>query len=66
MKVLLDEGVPRGLKRFLATHDCRTVSELGLGGTKNGELLRLAEENGFDVFLTLDQGLTYQQNLSKS
>ena|ERR1035438_4469293 len=64
MKVLLDECIPRKFKNSLAGHDCSTVPEVGLAGKKNGELLSLAEQNGFDVFLTLDKGLQYQQNLA--
>ncbi len=44
-------------------HDCHTVPEEGLAGKKNGELLTLAEQSGFEVFLTLDRGLEYEQNL---
>ncbi|MGA9978357.1 MAG: DUF5615 family PIN-like protein [Candidatus Sulfotelmatobacter sp.] len=63
MKVLLDECVPRKFKNSLFGHDCRTVPEEGLAGKKNGELLALAEQSGFQVFLTLDRGIEYQQNL---
>jgi hypothetical protein len=63
MKVLLDECVPRKLRDLLPGHDCSTVPEEGLAGKKNGELLLLAEKSGFEVFLTLDRGLEYQQNL---
>lgn len=62
MRVLIDECLPRELKRFLAEHDCSTVQEMGWSGRKNGELLSLAEGT-FDIFLTIDQGLTHQQNL---
>jgi len=44
-------------------HECRTVSEAGWAGKRNGELLKLAEDS-YDVFLTLDKGIKYQQNLS--
>lgn len=64
MRVLLDECIPRKLRAHLVGHECRTVPEAGWAGKKNGELLRLAEEGGFDVFLTLDKGVQYQQNLS--
>jgi hypothetical protein len=64
MKVLLDECVPRKLKSALASHDCQTVPGAGLAGKKNGVLLTLAEGAGFDVFLTMDKGLQYQQNLA--
>ncbi len=63
MRVLLDECVPRKLKNFLAPHECQTVPEAGLAGRKNGELLSLAEQAGFEVFVTLDQGFEYEQNL---
>jgi hypothetical protein len=63
MKLLLDECVPRKLKENLPGHDCRSVSDEGWVGKKNGELLALAEEFGFRVFFTLDRGLEYQQNL---
>jgi len=63
MKVLLDECVPKKLGRHLAGHDCHTVPELGLAGKKNGELLSIAEARGFEVFVSLDQGFEYQQNL---
>lgn len=62
MKVLLDECVPRKLKRELTEHETLTVTERGWSGIKNGQLLALAESE-FDVFLTVDQNLKYQQNL---
>jgi hypothetical protein len=64
MKVLLDECVPRKLRRELASHEVRTVTESGWSGLKNGELLTLAEAE-FDVFLTVDQNLMFQQNLQR-
>src|SRR5277367_938988 len=63
MKVLLDECVPRRFKRSLVGHDCQTVPEAGFAGKKNGELRSLAEASGFEVFLTVDHGIPYQQNL---
>ena len=65
MKVLLDECVPRRFKDSLVGYECSTVPEVGLAGKKNGELLSLAEQNGFEVFLTLDKGVQYQQNLAR-
>jgi predicted nuclease of predicted toxin-antitoxin system len=62
MKVLLDECVPRKLRRELTEHDVLTVTEHGWSGIENGNLLALAEAE-FDVFLTVDQNLKYQQNL---
>jgi predicted nuclease of predicted toxin-antitoxin system len=63
MKLLLDECLPRKLKDSLLGHDCHTVPEEGWAGKKNGELLSLAETRGFQIFLSLDRGLVYQQNL---
>ena len=63
MKVLLDESLPRALRRELESHDVVTVPELGWAGKDNGELLQLASAE-FDVFVTADQGLQYQQNLA--
>jgi hypothetical protein len=63
MKLLLAECLPRKLKNHLPGHECCTVPEAGWAGRKNGELLLLAEKSGFEIFLTLDQGVEYQQNL---
>ncbi len=63
MKILLDESVPRLLKLRLSHLDISTVQEVGWAGVRNGELLRRAEEH-FNVFVTADQNLQYQQNLS--
>ena len=62
MKVLLDECVPRKLKREIANHEVVTVTEQGWSGIQNGELLNLAATK-FDVFLTVDQNLSFQQNI---
>ena len=64
MKVLLDECIPRKFKNALPDHECQTVPEAGFAGQKNGVLLSLAEAAGFDLFLTMDKGLQYQQNLA--
>lgn len=63
MRVLIDECLPRPLKSRLAGHDYRTVQEMGWDGVKNGQLLLLAEQE-FEVFLTGDKNLRYQQNLA--
>jgi predicted nuclease of predicted toxin-antitoxin system len=63
MRILLDECVPRKLKNSFVEHDCRTVPEAGLAGKKNGELLSLAERLNFDVLITMDKGIEYEQNL---
>lgn len=62
MKILLDECLPRKLRRDLLGHEVATVPEMGWASIKNGRLLRLAEGT-FDVFLTVDQNMEYQQNL---
>jgi len=64
MKVLIDECIPRKLKNSFPEHHCLTAPEAGLSGQKNGRLLSLAEDAGFDLFLTMDKSLQYQQNLS--
>jgi predicted nuclease of predicted toxin-antitoxin system len=63
MKVLIDECLPRRLKNHLTDHDCRTVPEAGLSGKRNGELLSLAEQQKYEIFVTMDKGVEYQQNL---
>ena len=62
MKVLLDECVPRKLKREIANDEVVTVTEQGWSGVENGELLKLAATE-FDIFLTVDQNLSFQQDL---
>ncbi|GJL61359.1 MAG: hypothetical protein NPIRA04_00130 [Nitrospirales bacterium] len=63
MRVLLDECLPRALKHELLEHEVSMVIEMGWAGIKNGALLEQAVVH-FDVFLTADQNLQYQQNLS--
>jgi predicted nuclease of predicted toxin-antitoxin system len=65
MKILLDECVTKKLKAHLKEFEVFTVTELGWSGVKNGKLLTLSVENDFDVLLTIDKNLIYQQNLSK-
>lgn len=64
MKILLDECLPRKLKASFVGHECQTAPEAGLAGKKNGELLLRAEDQGFEVFLTADKGIEYEQNLA--
>ena len=61
MRVLLDECVPKRLRRELPDHVVRTVVEEGWSGIKNGQLLQLAASH-FDCFLTVDRNLQFQQN----
>ena len=64
MKLLLDECIDRRFARELPGHFVKTVPQMGWATIKNGELLALAE-NEFDVFITVDRNLPFQQNLSK-
>jgi len=63
MRLLLDECLPKPLRRHLAGHEVTTVPEAGFAGVKNGALLRRMSGQ-FDVFVTVDANLKYQQNLS--
>ena len=66
MRVLLDEQLPRQLAQELLGHEVRAVQQQRWTGLGNGELLRRAAEAGFEVFLTADQSLEFQQNLVRS
>lgn len=63
MRILLDECVPRPVRRELPGYDVRTAADMGWAGKTNGELIALVASEGFDVFLTVDQNLRFQQNL---
>ncbi len=64
MKILLDESLPLKLSEYFgAEHTVLSVHDMGWLGKKNGELLRLITENNFEVFVTADRNLPYQQNL---
>jgi len=63
VKILLDECVPWPMHRLLAGHECCTAQQAGWGGVENGQLLKLAESR-FDLFITSDQNMRYQQNLA--
>ena len=60
MKILLDECVDRRLATEIYGHDVNTVPQMGWAGIKNGDLLALAE-NSFDLFVTVDRNLSFQQ-----
>ncbi len=64
MRILLDESLPKELQSELPGHEVRTVQQAGWSSHKNGELLTRSVSQ-FDVFLTADQNLRFQQNLSK-
>jgi hypothetical protein len=63
VRVLLDECLPKRLKRELVGHDARTAPEMGWASKRNGELLALAVGH-FEIFITADRNLSYQQDLS--
>ena len=66
MKILLDESLPRKLKTDFGTaHEVYTVRDKGWLGQKNGALLKLMVEDGFDILVTVDRNLPYQQNLER-
>lgn len=64
MRILLDECIDQRLRLSFAGHDCQTAGYAKLAGLKNGVLLAAAESAGFDVLITTDQEIPYQQNLS--
>ena len=63
MLVLFDQGTPVGIRDSLLEHTVRTAAEQGWSTLLNGQLLRAAEQAGFDVLLTTDTSLQFQQNL---
>lgn len=66
MKILLDESLPRKLRYdFGNEHEVWTVRDKGWLGRKNGELLQLMLSDGFEIFVTIDRNLPYQQNTSR-
>jgi aryl-alcohol dehydrogenase-like predicted oxidoreductase len=62
MRILIDECIDERFRNSLPEHDCQTARYAGLAGLKNGDLLTAAETAKFDVLLTMDQGIEYQQN----
>lgn len=64
MRVLFDQGTPLPLRKHLTAHQVSTAFELNWSALKNGELIAKAEESGFEVLVTTDQNLKYQQNLT--
>jgi hypothetical protein len=63
VKILLDECIDWRLSRDLVDHEVKTAHQMGWAGIENGELLALAERS-FEVFVTVDRNLSYQQNLT--
>ena len=64
MLILFDHGTPRGIAQFLPGHTVTRAREHGWDTLTNGDLLAEAERAGFDVFLTADKNIQYQQNLA--
>lgn len=64
MRILIDECIDERFRNSLVGHDCQTARYAGLAGLKNGDLLKAAETAKFEVFLTVDQGIEYQQSLA--
>jgi len=65
MKILLDECIDQKLRFLFIGHDCQTAAYAKLAGLKNGVLLTAAESAGFDLMITTDQAIPYQQNLDR-
>jgi predicted nuclease of predicted toxin-antitoxin system len=65
MKLLIDENLPKRIKLDFPNHEIFTVWEMGWNSKKNGELLNMMLNEGFDALLTFDKNLQYQQNFSK-
>ena len=63
MLILLDENLPHRLRLLISGHDVRTVDFQGWKALSNGALLNAAEQAGFDIIITADQGIRYEQNL---
>ncbi|MEQ1606728.1 MAG: DUF5615 family PIN-like protein [Pyrinomonadaceae bacterium] len=64
MKILLDHNLDRRLKRYFQDHEVLTTQENGWADVLNGELLRLAESNGFEIMITADSNIKAQQNMN--
>ncbi len=65
MKVLLDECLPIDFRHHLPGHEVHTAEWAGLKGLKNGQLLDRAEQPGYQTLITVDQGVSHQQNLGR-
>ena len=65
MRILFDQGVPDPIRRYLTGHIVEVTADLGWDRMRNGELLAVAEQAGYDALLTTDKNLRYQQNLKE-
>ncbi len=64
MKILFDQGTPAPLRNYLPSHEVTTAAEQGWDDLSNGDLISAAEQAGFDILVTTDRNLRYQQNLT--
>ncbi len=64
MRILFDQGTPVPLRQYLIEHSVTTAYEEGWSNLSNGDLLKSAEDKGYQIFVTTDRNLRYQQNLS--
>lgn len=64
MRILFDNNTPRALRRYLTGHTVDTAREKGWARIRNGNLLDNAEEEGYEILITADQSMRYQQNLA--
>ena len=64
MRILFDQATPVPLRRYLKGHDIFTAAQQGWDRLRNGDLLKAAEDEGFEVLVTTDKNMRYQQNLS--
>ena len=64
MRIIFDQATPVPICPYLEGHEVRTAAQHGWGTLRNGDLLTAAEEAGFDLFLTTDKNIRYQQNLA--
>ena len=64
MRILLDQATPVPLRPYLSGHDVSTAAQQGWDKLRNGDLLKAAEDAGFEVLVTTDKNMQYQQNLS--
>ena len=65
MKILFDHDIPRPLRRYLTDHTIDTADQMGWATIRNGNLLDNAEREGYEVMITADQSMRYQQNLAR-
>ena len=65
MKILLDECVPKKVKKLLEDYEVKTVPEMNFNGLKDKELLKATEQENFDILLTIDKNIDHQQNIKK-